>query len=144
MTTTLKSLFNRGDLNTLGAAAKAAQLGTLLAGEGGVRLVRETGLVITSNAAATAYNVDQLVSCTTVTSGTRTRKTPVSNLVTLAATQAKGVDSSAIGTKALSFYASEVADASTCDVTYLTLDPPLDENGVAAIALTAAAPTGLY
>ena len=51
---TLKEVLNRGDLNTLAAVFKAGQLGTLLAGEGDLRLVRET-VPVASNACAPTY-----------------------------------------------------------------------------------------
>lgn len=62
MTTTLEDILNRGDINTLAAVFKAGQLGTLLAGEGGLRLVRES-VAVASNAATPTYTVKRLLSC---------------------------------------------------------------------------------
>jgi hypothetical protein len=99
-----------------GNGEKAPQIN----GAVGSRVVRETGLVVATNAAPTTYPVDQLLSISSVVSSTRTRRVPVNNTATLSTGQAKGVDSSAIGTKSIALYASDVADGGTVDATYLT------------------------
>lgn len=131
MSATAQQALDQGDLNNLAAVSKAIGLGSiLLAGLGekapqingavGSRTVRETGLVVASNAAPTTYPVDQVLSASSVVSGTRTRRVPVNNTATLSTGQVKGVDSSAIGTKSIALYASDVADGGTVDATYLT------------------------
>lgn len=99
-----------------GNGEKAPQINGVV----GSRTVRETGLVVASNAAPTTFPVDQLLSISSVVSSTRTRLVPVNNTATLSTGQAKGVDSSAIGTKSIALYASDVADGGTVDATYLT------------------------
>lgn len=58
---TIAEIINEADLNKLPAAFRAIALGTLLAGEGGLRLVRET-VAVTSDAAAPSYTVKRLLS----------------------------------------------------------------------------------
>lgn len=128
MGSTNKQVLDSGDLNSVAGAFKNIKHGSRTA-EAGLRQVRET-VTVTSNAAVTTYKVEQVIACATTTSGTRTRRTPVVNSATLATGQVKGVDSSALGTKALAFYASDVADASTADVTYWT---PEDVTNASAI-----------
>lgn len=59
---TLKEVLNRGDLNLLAPVFKAGQLGTLLAGEGDLRLVREI-VPVATNACAPTYTCKRLLSC---------------------------------------------------------------------------------
>lgn len=103
-----------------GADAGDGEKAPQINGAVGSRVVRETGLVVASNAAPTTFPVDQLLSISSVVSSTRTRRVPVNNTATLSTGQAKGVDSSAVGTKSIALYASDVADGGTVDATYLT------------------------
>lgn len=59
--TSLEEILNRGDLNALGAAMRAARLGSVLLG-GGLRLVAETKAVA-SDACTPTYAVKRLLSC---------------------------------------------------------------------------------
>lgn len=134
--TALKDLMNEGDPANLSVAHRAGAVGTILAmGGGGGFLVHEKGLVVKTNKCTPTYNVEAVLAAKTTTSGTTTRKNPVSNAATLAAGQVQGKDSSAVGTKEIDFFASEVADNSTCEVVYLTFDVPLDSSGNPAISL---------
>jgi len=58
----LEDVLNSGDINKLGPAFRAALIGTLLAGEGDLRLVRET-VAVASNAATPSYACKRLLSC---------------------------------------------------------------------------------
>ncbi len=150
---TLQAILDSGDINAFFAAAKATKLGTRLkelfvgikgsagavqvSGGEQIRIVREQ-VVVATNAAVTTNKVHAVLAATWLHASTRTRLTPVSNLVTLAATQVKGTDSSGVGTAAIALYASEVADGDIVDVTYLTLDVPALPTG--AIAITTDVP----
>lgn len=130
MGSTLQQVLDSGDLNSLAGALKKILFGTRTK-EAGARQVRET-LTVTSNAATPTYKVERIVICATTTTGTRTRRVPVENTATLSTGQCKGTDSSALGTKAITFYASDVADGSTADVTYWTFDDVANASAITA------------
>lgn len=58
--TTLEEIINRGDLNNLCAVLKAGRVGSILAGQGGLRLVRES-VAVASNAATPSYTIKALL-----------------------------------------------------------------------------------
>lgn len=134
----LKDIIDRGDMNALGAALKAGQVGTLLAGENGVRTVRESGVAVASAAATPKYAVLQLLYAKTVSTGAAGVKAAKIN----GASPSAGEAAPNAGGTSVAFHA-ETTGTGTCELVYLTTDPPKDADGVAATALTSSA-TGLY
>lgn len=134
----IKDILDRGDLNSLGAAFKGAKVGTLLAGDGGVRLVYESGVAVASAAAKPKYTVLQLLYCKTVSTGAAGIKAPGIN----GATPGAGEAAPNAGGSSITFNA-ETTGTGTCDVAYLTTAPPIDANGVAGLSLNASLP-GVY
>ena len=213
---TIEDVLNSGDLNKFGPAFRAGLIGTLLAGEGGLRLVRES-VAVASNAAAPTYTIKRLLSCKvsggssgngekacqpngdsagrlmnetldvasaaatptfavvqllrckTVGTGAAGAKSALVNGATPSAGEAApnaggtsltfhaettgtgtalvsylttgGCATPNAGGTSVAFKASEVAGASAvAELLYLTADPPVDANGVAASALSATIP----
>lgn len=134
--TPMKDVLDSGELNETSQVLAAAKVGTMLAaGGGGGFIVHEKGLVVASNKTVTTYTVEAVLACVTTTTGTKTRRVPISNAGTLATGQVQGKDSSAVATKEIDFYASDVADASTADVWYVTNDVPIAADGSSGISL---------
>lgn len=129
MSTSLKDILDRGDLNQLGAVMKAALLGSLLEA-GGARIVRETGVAVASAAAAPKYTITQLLYVKTTGTGAAGIKASQIN----GATPSAGQAAPNAGGTSVAFHA-ETTGTGTCELVYLTTDPPKDADGVAATAL---------
>ena len=127
----IKDAINAGEMNDLGTAFRQAQVGEILSA-GGVRLQRET-LAVATAAATPKYTVLQLVYAKTIGTGAPAVKSPLINGAAPAAGQAAP---NAGGTSIV--FNAETTGTGTCDVVYLTADPPKDADGNAALALTAA------
>lgn len=129
----LKDVLNSGDLNKIGPAFKAGQLGDRLHA-GGVRLQRET-LAVASAAATPNYTVLHLLHAKTAGTGAAGEKSPLVNGGTPSAGQAAP---NAGGTSIV--FNAETTGTGTVDVVYLTGDPPEDANGIPATSMTAVVP----
>lgn len=132
-----KEILDRGDINQLGAVLKATQLGSLLEA-GGVRQVRETGVAVASAAAAPKYTVLQLLYAKTIGTGAAGIKASQIN----GATPSAGQAAPNAGGTSIAFHA-ETTGTGTCELVYLTTDPPKDADGVVATALGSSV-AGIY
>ena len=119
---TPQQIYDIGEPNELGPANKEAKVGTILAGEEGVRLVREKAAKVANNAIAPRYRVVAMLAAE-VRSGSSGNgvKAPQGRGATVAA---NSVAPNADGTS-IALTAAEVAGAdAVADIVYLTFDAP--------------------
>lgn len=116
--TTPKDSLNAGDLNQIGAVAKAVGLGSLLAAEGGYRLVGET-LAVSGAAATPTYNCKKLLYARTIATGA-----PAEKATTGIAGSAPGAGFAAPNSGGTSIvFNAETTGTGTAEVLYITTDP---------------------
>lgn len=113
-----KEVLDSGELNLLGTALKKGKVGTLLHGEGGVRLVTETVAVATA-AATPTYTIQQLLFARTIGTGAPAIKAPQIN----GATPSAGQAAPNAGGTSVTFHA-ETTGTGTVELSYLTTQAP--------------------